>query len=60
MPASKEDSYLPARRSLQVWPLRNDTYDALREYSGKYLQMTEEEFGGLMVSGIKSCNGLQQ
>ena len=59
MSVSREDSYIIARCSLHVWPMKDGSYDALAEFSRHFLQLTQDEFRVLGVSRIKSCGNPQ-
>ena len=55
---SKEERYLPARRSLRVWPLENASPESLTKFASKFLQMTPEEMACLDVVSIRNCRKL--
>ena len=48
----KEETYLRARRSLQIWPLDQPMGEGFSEYWRKYLTMTPEESSAFRVVKI--------
>ena len=48
----KEDAFLLARRSLQIWPLSTPTVGSLYTFASKYLSMAEDEFKTFTIANI--------